>query len=222
MKPQRRWLTKLWIKSVKRQIPGCAVKGKDIECAFIGENECVFSDGNAKILPISLSEGEGIESSACAGNKVFIRTNKNVFALASEGISWYGPVFDISAAHKTGIVAWAVSSDACYILTKDGKVAPIYVEDTGKNQGRTIYTIPSPVDGAKMIEFGGVVFIAFDDKILAFRFNKKDSMSLLIAPYQGAGFSIKGNRLYYGKEGRKITEIKVEKEEITYPFDLGR
>ncbi len=209
-------MTPLVDKAPNKKVKKCKVNDKKVEYEFPG--------GITKAAPISLSEGEEIEESACTGDKGFVRTNKRIYVTTADddGTAWYTPWFDISGAHKTGIVAWTQSYDACYILTKDGKLTPIYVDDIGKNDGRLEYTIPPSVDGARMIEFGGVVFIAFNEKILAFRFNKKDSVPLLIAPYPGAKFSITDNRLYYGREGGKITEIKVEKEEISYPLDLGR
>ena len=202
-------------------------KGKKLElnCKVKGTGiEYVSSDGKTKIVPFSLPDGEESEESACAQDRGFIRTNKRVFVTTpdEDGTTWYVPWFDISEAHEIGIVAWTQSHDACFLFTKDGKVTPIYVEDIRKNEGRKVFTAPPPGASAKMVEFGGVVFIAYDDKVMAFRFNKNDSMTLLIPPYKGAAFSIKDNRLYYGKEGGKMIEIKVEKEEIAYPLDLGR
>ncbi len=197
-----------------------------------GQPRCTVNDGSVeystpkglKTVPLMLAKGEKVLATACIQDRAFVLTDRRLYATTSmdeesgvmkvlAGTIW----FDISEAYEKGIVAWAHSYDTCYILTKDGKLAPIFVDETEKNQGRTVYTMPFPVDGAKMAEFKGWVFLAVDDEnVMAFRFNEKaDHKSLLINAYRGAEFTIKNGRLFYGgKEG--ITEIKVEKGRIVY------
>lgn len=205
--------------------PGCTANGNGVECVFTHENGCAFSDGEAKKVPLSLSEGEGLEASGCAGDRVFVRTNKHVFAMTSDGTSWYGPIFDISAAHDAGIVAWAITQQAAYIVTKNGKdakngtygtVFPMYVENIEKNGRAVTYGVPFPLEGIKMVEFGGSVFIASDEKIIAYMFNEKmDWTYLPMATHRGAEFAIEGRRLFYGEKGGERKEIKVAGSTIT-------
>jgi hypothetical protein len=205
--------------------PGCVVNGRDLECVFSGDNECVFSDGKMKKVPLSLSEGESVEASGCAGDKVFIRTNRHVFAMTSEGESWYGPIFDISAARDAGIAAWAITPHTVYIVTKNGKdakkgtygtVFPMYVDDIEKNEKTITYGVPFPLEGIRIVEFGGSVFVASDEKIIAYMFDEKmDWTYLPMATHRGAEFEIKDKRLFYGEKGGEIKEIEVAGSTIT-------
>jgi|GEM_PF-3635252 len=120
------------------------------------------------------------------------------------------------------LVESACDDDRGFIRTDRRLFATTVVAGEGDSAAWYIpwFDISFPADGTQMIAFRGVVFIASDERIVAYRFNRNDSLPLLIAPHPGAKFSIKDNRLFYGKEGGKTTEIKVEKnEEFTYQLN---
>jgi hypothetical protein len=196
-------------KPSEKNKPGCSVMGNEIEFS---------SRTGVKKTRIDLLAGERIIDSACIRDRAFILTDKRLLATTSvegggDGIQAFTAWFDISDANKKGIVAWTQAYDTCYLLTKDGKVAPIFVDDNSKNRERTVYLIPFPVDNAKIVEFAGVLFVAVDgENLMAFTFSgKSDSRYLPIGADPSSGFKTKDDRLFYGKDGGKVVEIKVKK-----------
>ena len=167
----------------------------------------------------ALGKGEKVREIACTKGRTYVLTNKSMLVFTKgEGESEEEGIHlklqysrtDMSDIYKRGLVSWTQSYDAAYFLTKDGTLSPI---SASGDLGSTIktYQLPFDVSKARMIHRSGMLFIApLSGNLLVMSFTKTVRFRILPMSATRGDFFERRGKLFFGKQGSDIMEIRIK------------
>ncbi|MCI0504390.1 hypothetical protein L0Y65_06835 [Candidatus Micrarchaeota archaeon] len=191
--------------------PACSMSGRTLD----------YSSERGMVRIVNLLEaGETLAGIACRTERAFVLTDRSLFVVRPGGgspdlvndgvdisfVAAYSRT-DMSGILSAGFVAWTQSDDAVFLLTRNGTLTLIPLE----NMGSTVpsYNIPYDVSGASMAYHQGYLFLAtLSGQMVVIR-----GAQIRSIPFQASAgnpaFFVSGGNLVFGTKGAEETEIRM-------------
>ncbi len=165
-----------------------------------------------------LRPGESATDSICLENTTYVLTDSSILIIPNstsmEGgdrlsVSLSHSRVDVSALVGRGIVDWAASDDAVFVLTEDRRLTPIPRRGFASGP-RTRHVLNGDITGAQMQFHSGLLFVGpVSGHLMVMSFSPIMHARAIPLPDQlGSGnqeFIFRGGRLFFGeREGKQI------------------
>jgi hypothetical protein len=119
---------------------------------------------------------------------------------------------DISDLQAQGITAWTASDNDAFVLTSDGILNVLPIENWIPESDR--YQLDRAGGTAKMAYFSDLIFIATSERLVVMSYKDRDfAVRNIEMDCTGADFTVSGGRLFLVK-GNEKTEIKTDGDRL--------
>lgn len=175
--------------------------------------------------PIRVREGERRIETVCRGGREFVMTDSSLYIRSREDerdfengreirLQAHITITDMRGYAGRGIVDWEPAGDSVAILTRSDSTLTV-IPDSEMGDTVPVYRMPFDVSGVtrdRMAYHRGHLFIAppgGDTLVLSFGQNEGSRLIPLRSARPDAGFFMKGERLFFGRNGAEESEVVV-------------